>query len=227
MMITIELNKEQDYETYTDFHNFAVAGRDFGAMIRDAHSTITAENSTQYIDSFYDAHAQEFAKILEETNNELGQRSSTFFNFTRHYFGEESHSHEYKGFLSIFNCNPRFVEDETFQVYYKKDLLDRIEVAFHEVLHFVFFKYLDLHFKEETLHLSKNGGPLWELSEILNVILLNEPEAQVVLGRPEELFYPDLQTSLEHHQILWEKSGKDLKAFVSSSLNLLSSPHSR
>jgi len=225
-MITIELNKKQDYETYTDFHNFAVAGRNFGALIRDAHPTVTAENSTQYIDSFYDDHAQELAKIIEETNNELGRRSPSFFNFTRHYFGAESHSHEYKGFLSIFNCNPRFVENETFQIYYKKDLLDRIEVAFHEVLHFIFFKYLDLYFKEEISQLSKNGGSLWELSEILNVILLNEPEAQMVLGRPEELFYPDLQTSLAHHQALWEKSGKDMKVFVSSALNLLSSPRS-
>lgn len=225
-MITIELNKKQDYETYTDFHNFSVAGRDFGVLIRDVHSTITVENSTQYMDSFYDDHAQEFAKVIEETNNELGQRSPAFFNFTRHYFGEKSHSHEYKGFLSILNCNPRFVEDETFQVYYKKDLLNRIEVAFHEVLHFISFKYLDIHFKKEILHLSKNSGPLWELSEIVNVILLNEPEIQMILGRPEELFYPDLQTSLAHHQILWEKSGKDMGVFINSALNSSFSPHS-
>jgi len=217
-MVTLTLNKEQDYETYTDFHNFTVAGRDFGALISRDHPAVTMENSAQYIDSFYSAHSQEFLQILEETNNELSQRSSAFFSFTRHYFGEESHSQKYNGFLSIFNCNPRFVENETFQVYYKKDLLDRIEVAFHEVLHFIFFKYLDLHFKKETADLSKNSGPLWELSEVLNVILLNEPEAQSVLGRPEELFYPDLQASLTHHIELWEKSGKDMKVFISASL---------
>jgi hypothetical protein len=50
--------------------------------------------------------------------------------------------------------------------------MDKLEVVFHELLHFIFFDYCDSFLKEETKDLDKNKGVLWELSEIFNVIVL-------------------------------------------------------
>jgi len=67
-----------------------------------------------------------------------------------------------------------------------------LEVVLHESLHFAFFEYCDNKLSETTSKYNKNNGPLWELSEIFNVIVLNMPEYRKILKREEFLFYPDL-----------------------------------
>ena len=73
---------------------------------------------------------------------------------------------------------------------------------------------------EKTKELNKNSGPLWELSEIFNVIVLNLPQFQVILKRPEQLFYPNLKEKLEKMNNIWAQNKDDLQNFVKEGLLL-------
>ena len=218
-MITIKLNKKLDCETYHSFKSFKVAGVDFGEKIKNDHPDITSNNYQQYIDNFYSLNKDLLGKNCQEINAFLGPNQTIFFTELKKLFGLDFSSNDYTGYLSIFNCNPRYVENKTFQIFYKKDLLDKVEVAFHESLHFALFAYCD-QFLEKTKELNKNSGPLWELSEIFNVIVLNLPQFQVILKRPEQLFYPNLKEKLEKMNNIWAQNKDDLQNFVKEGLLL-------
>lgn len=127
----------------------------------------------------------------------------------------------YIGFISIFDCNPRYFETKSFQIFYKKTNLEKLEVVFHECLHFAFFEYYDKFFKIKTEKLNKNSGKLWELSEIFNVIILNQKEFRDILKREEKLFYPDLKDKLITVKKIWNENHDNMKNFIIKSLNVL------
>jgi len=218
-MINIKLNKELDYEVYNDFKDFKIAGVDFGDDIKRVHPEINSGNYQQYIDNFYLTNGSSLKKSCQEINDYLSQSQSLFFAELKNLFGFDFSDKDYLGYVSIFNCNPRYVENQTFQVFYKKDLLDKAEVAFHESLHFAFFDYCD-QFVEETKDLDKNNGPLWELSEVFNVVILNLPQFQAILKRPEQLFYSGLKKNLPKVQSLWAQNKDNMKNFIEQSLKL-------
>lgn len=219
-MIKIELNKELDCEVYKDFHNLSVAGADFGRKIIEDHPNLNLENYKKYIDDFYLANQAELAKKQEQINQLLAEKQDQFFSALKDLFNTDFSSDIYQGYLSIFNCNPRYPETKTFQIYYKKDLPHMLEVAFHESLHFAFFDYLDKNFPGQVKDSDRNSGALWELSETFNVIVLNLPQFQAILKQPEQLFYPGLKEKLEKAQAIWLKNEGDLEKFVKESLTL-------
>ena len=218
-MIHIKLNKELDCEVYNDFKDFKIGGVDFGEKIEQDHPEMNENNYRQYISSYYLENKDFLEKSCREMNDYLEQNQQLFFAELKKIFSLDFSNNEYVGYLSIFNCNPRYLENKIFQIFYKKDLLDKIEVAYHEALHFAFFDYYD-RFIEETKNLDKNNGPLWELSEIFNVLVLNLPQFQAILKRPEKLFYPGLKDRLEKVQNLWLKNEGDLKIFIKEGVTL-------
>lgn len=216
-MIKINLNKELDYGVYIDFHNHSQAGADFGARIKQDHLNINLENYKKYIDDFYLVHEAEILEKQEEINKALLEKQDKFFVALRELFSIDFSGQNYQGYLSIFNCNPRYLKTKTFQIYYKRELIDMLEVALHESMHFAFFEYLDKNFSKQIKDMNKNNGTLWELSEILNVIFLNLPSFQEILGKEEKLFYPNLKDKLDKAKIIWD-STKDVKMFVAKYL---------
>ncbi len=207
-MITVGLNKELDKKIYRDFHDFSVAGADFGGLIRETHPSISLENHERYIDNFYSENAPILNSAVKNLNTELTKINGEFFRVVQKYFNLDLKNETYTGFISIFNCNPRFVESKSFQVYYKKDLLAQLEVCLHEVTHFAFFEKAEECFGMELGQEETNSGKLWELSEIVNVFLLNQSEFRKILRREELLFYPALKEKLESVSLIWDKHKK-------------------
>lgn len=220
-MISIELNKKLDKEVYKDFWNFSTSGVDFAGLIKRTHPLITIENSEIYIDKFYDENIAELQKSSDDLNIALKNKQTEFFSLLIELFKTDFVSNNCRGYISIFNCNPRFVETNEFQVFYKKSLEDQLAVVFHEVLHFTFFEYCDLKFPEQMNGLDKNSGKLWELSEIFNVIVLNLPKFQNIIGREERLFYPELSEKLLDASIIWHANNGDLNTFITKVLKYL------
>jgi len=206
-VITIGLNKQLDNRVFKDFWDFSVAGADFGAGIKRDHPGIKMENHEEYIEKYYRDHAEILEKNRGELTVALDQAQDKFSKEMGKLFGLDFNQDNYQGYLSIFDCNPRFIETNSFQVFYQRDLEGKLEVVFHESLHFMFFKYCDLKFKKETGNLAKDFGPLWELSEIFNVIVLKE-----------KLFYPQLTEKLTTYQEVWTKTGGDVPTFLAEAL---------
>lgn len=219
-MIRIELDQRADLETYGDFSNLTVGGADFGKRIRATHPAITAENFQEYIRAYYQDNEGLLARGVRELQDAVDATSQGFFAAAREFFNEDYSQNAYVGALSIFDCNPRFVETQSFQVFFQRDLSGKVGVAYHEILHFVFFDYCERHCADAVRGRSSNGGSYWELSEILNVILLNQPAFQAIVGRPEKLFYPALAEIFPEIEKIWNDRS-DMESFVEESLRVL------
>ncbi len=207
----IELNKKLDKEVYLAFCDAVIGGADFGKKIRDDHPNIKKENHVEYIDDFYIAKKDELEKVLEDTGNCFNEIKEPLFFELKKYFGKDYSKENYTCYLSIFNCNPRYLETKSFQVYYKRSYDMRKEVIAHELTHFAFYDFC------EKLGI-RNDDKLWELSEIFNVIFLNLPSIQKAIGAEELLFYPDLKGKLQEIKNIWLKQS-DTESFIKTSLD--------
>lgn len=194
----IELNKQLDKEVYTAFCEAVVGGVNFGNKIHGDHPNITKENYSRYIDDFYAKHNDELKNTLKDTQKCFNEIKDVLFSELQKYFGQDFSKEKYTCYLSIFNCNPRYLENKTFQVYYKRSHDMRKEVIAHELTHFAFYDFC------HKLSI-KDSKALWELSEIFNVIFLNLPPIRNAIVEEELLFYPDLKDKLERIKLIWNK----------------------
>lgn len=211
----IELNKQLDKEVYMAFFDAVIGGADFGKKIRDDHPNITKENYIEYVDDFYVKNSDELKKILKDTELCFDEIKDPLFFELKKYFGKDYDKENYICHLSIFNCNPRYLENKSFQVYYRRSHDMRKEVIAHELTHFAFYDFCD------SLGI-RNDNYLWELSEIFNVIFLNFPSIQKAIGAEELLFYPDLKDKLEKIKKIWVEQSSAEK-FIKTSLKYLQS----
>ncbi len=195
------------------FCDAVVGGADFDKKIRDDHPTITKENYSNYIDSFYDSNVDALNNILRDTQSCFDEIKEPLFFELKKYFSKDYSQENYTCFLSIFNCNPRYLESKSFQVYYKRSQAMRKKVIAHELTHFSFYDFChELGIKDDN--------NLWELSEIFNVIFLNLPSIQKAVGAEELLFYPNLKDKLENIKRIWEKE-PNAEQFIKTSLEIL------
>lgn len=209
----IELNKKLDKEVYLAFCEAVVGGADFGKKIRDNHPDITKENYIEYVDDFYMTNSDELGSVLKDTELCFSEIKDSLFFELQKYFGKDYGRENYTCYLSIFNCNPRYLENKSFQVYYKRSHDMRKEVIAHELTHFAFYDFCH----EQGI---KDDNYLWELSEVFNVIFLNLPTIRKAIGAEELLFYPDLKDKLERIKEIWMKE-KNVEKFIKKSLKYL------
>ena len=211
----IELNKKLDKEVYLSFFEAVVGGADFGKKIRDDHPHITKENYIEYIDNFYLENKSKLGEILNDTKLCFDEIKDPLFSELQKYLGRDFSKENYTCYPSIFNCNPRYLENKSFQVYYKRSHDMRKEVIAHELTHFAFYDFChELGIKDDKA--------LWEFSEIFNVIFLNLPTMREAIGAEELLFYPDLKSKLEEIKKIWTKE-QNTEKFIKVSLKYLQS----
>lgn len=220
-MIKIFCDKNLDKEVYLDFADFSIAGVDFGLKIKKAHPDITKENYESYVDNFYQENQEVIKHSERELQEKINATQDAFFEAVRNVFKKDYSKSDFKGVLSIFDCNPRYPEKNLFQIYYQRDLLGKMEVAYHETMHFLFFQFCSEQCGDLVKGYDPNSGAYWKLSEIFNVIILNQPAFRSILEREEQLFYPDLQDALEIAKEIWTAGDGDVEYFVENMLKHL------
>lgn len=222
IMINIILDKELDKEVFKDFWGFSTEGADFGERgIKRIHPTITESGADEYIDTYYNGHAEKLEDARQELQDALNGTAVEYFDAVSKVFGVSYSDIQYTGSLSIFDCNPRYVDDKKFQVFYKRDLLGKLEVAYHEVLHFAFFEHARRTCLQMVDGFDANGGSYWALSEIFNVIILNRPDFQNILKREEQMFYPMLRHFVDPVRNLYAQHSGDFCEFLRTSISYL------
>lgn len=219
MKISIVINKQIDYLTFTNFFNFKVGGLDFKKSILKNHPDINNKNYKEYINLFYKDHLEEIKQKQIEMNKIIKKNNVKLEQLIFNIFGTKL-TDDYKGYISIFDCNPRYLEDHIFQVFYLKNQNDTIYTIIHEVLHFVFFQYYNANAVKLKLDPSyeKNSGALWNLSEVINVILLNEKEIIEITHKTDIMHYPDLKKDMEELERVWRENNKDINKFIVSGM---------
>jgi len=123
-----------------------------------------------YIDEFYRKHNSLLIKTAIKFQKEWERKAPIFFPSVETIFHHPWSSSKYKGYISIFDCNPRFLKDKSFQIFYRHRH-GPVYVTAHELLHFIFFDYIEK--KRVDIKRKFNDNELCKLSEIVDEILLD------------------------------------------------------
>lgn len=199
-VLKFKLNPGLDAKIGAQFLTHQKAGIDFGKNILKNHpelvSALKLEGEKRvrvvrdYLEGFYQQHRGELGKTLDRFRAEWSVAQQDFFETTRAVFEDHSWpSGMYICFLSIFNCNPRFLDTKTFQAYYRNRVGILHNIA-HEMLHFIFYDWLE---KNKPDFIKKVGDKrIWVLSEIFDVLAFEQPEYSLFRSKIPG-GYPDIQ----------------------------------
>ena len=177
-----------------EFLGFTAGGINFAAGILNTHPGIK-KSIFDYIDNFYKKNKGVLKKTANDFEKKWRLNEIKFFETTSKIFKNHPWPKgKYIGYVSIFDCNPRFLENKTFQIFYKHKI-GPVYVTAHELLHFIFYDYVMKKRKNLNKKLSKEE--LWRISEIVNEILLTSPPLKDIINiRKEVEGYPEFKTSV-------------------------------
>jgi kanamycin kinase len=184
--LTFKLNKELDKEMALEFLGVKAGGIDFTQGIIAVHPQLKSllgkdENAQkqiieEYVEEFYKSNQTLLNSCVVEMQQNWNKDETKFIEQLDTLFkNPEAPKGEYEGYLSILDCNPRFLDTKTFQVFYEHPSGSNYITA-HEVLHFFFYDYAEKKYPEIFKKLStENSGIFWDMAELFNVVVMSEP----------------------------------------------------
>jgi len=181
--LKFQLNISLDIQTGTQFLSRSKAGIDFGAGIVKHYPELTiaqykdhkekGEIVREFVEKYYQTNKQELDEALIIMQNNWEEVEDNFYFVVDKIFeGFPWPPGQYVCYLSIFDCNPRFLDTKTFQVYYKSKIGTNHVVA-HEMLHFIFYDYVEQKEKDLAERIGKDR--LWVLSEVFDKLAFEHP----------------------------------------------------
>ena len=202
--LKFKLNLELDIDIANQFLDVRVGGVDFGKGIIELYPQLKPAKKTggnkrkkiieKFTTNYYQFHTKELQKTLEKTKKDWQEREKDFFKATNKIFNLYPWPEgDYICYLSIFNCNPRFLETKTFQVYYKHPEGTNHVIA-HEMLHFIFFDYLEK--KEKQFAKTVKKDRIWLMSESFNEIVLELPQLEFFKSK-QPFHYPETEKMIK------------------------------
>jgi len=226
--IIFSLNKKLDKKVCLEFLSVKAGGIDFGKGIIKTHPKLSGILNNEppvrrriiesFVNNYYQDHQKEMQAVLLRTITNWDKINQKFYEKVETIFeGYPWSKDPYAGYLSIFNINPRFLENKSFQFFYLKSKTEILNTIAHEMLHFMFYDYLEksitpINYPEETV---------WQLSELFNTLILSQDEFKK-LGVGSNICYPELLKYLPEIKELWF-GRKNLQDFMQRSFDFLSS----
>jgi len=171
------------YDPNDIFSNAILTDHEKLNMLKEVPRSKREGDFNRYIDQYYKDNLKELKKARESSEKEWKKVEIRFFNLINSLFDTKNTDGSkcvymwpegnYICAISIFNCNPRFIEDKDFQAYYRHP--DGIVyICVHEMLHFAFYDYVKNNHNELFKNLGKDG--MWKLSETFNDVILRSPD---------------------------------------------------
>ncbi|BCX16194.1 MAG: hypothetical protein KatS3mg098_423 [Candidatus Parcubacteria bacterium] len=233
--LRFSLNKKLDKRIAEEFLNIRGGGIDFGKGIIKTHPQLKSVKSLKditqrkkaisvYFDNYYRIHKEEILRKLKLVRNAWRKKEKKYISVTEDFFGGFRFSKgRYIAYASIINCNPRFLKLKTFQFFYKKPLADTIYTITHELLHFIFFDFVEKNLKKETKHLSEDQ--LWDLSEIFNVVVLKSPRYRHIINQKFVTPYPNHRHYISQFKKAY-KNSQNTKEFIRRGIDIIGAKNS-
>ncbi len=206
------------------FLNVQKGGVDFGTGIISVHPKLVATKGTvgsktrkiigDYFDGFYTKFDLDIKETIKSAEKEWKRGEKVFFKVCDKYFNNHQWPNgKYEAYLSVINCNPRFLDNKTFQFYWKsKDNFSSVTV--HEMLHFLFYDLVAKLIPKANLQSQK----IWEVSEVFNGLIMAEPDFVDITNVKIPPQYPNLVNIQEELQGIWDES-KMADEFILSTLS--------
>jgi len=223
-------NKQLDEIMAEQFFHEQGGGIDFGKGIVTLHPQLKSarllKNIVQrkkvihlYFDNYYRTHKEAINHSIKNLQKAWHKKEKEFVMVTENFFGGfQFPQGKYIAYASIINCNPRFLDSKTFQFFYKKPLADAIYTVAHELLHFIFFDFVEKKLKNEIKNLSEDQ--IWNLSEIFNLVVLESPQYQHIVDKRYVIPYPDHKRFLSQFREA-DKDSCDAEEFIKRSIAII------
>jgi hypothetical protein len=165
------------------------------------------------VEGFYKINGDELQRFIATARESWDSISPLFFDTVSMLF----HQHpwpkgEYIGYASMFDCNPRFLDTKTFQVYYKHRAGSNYVTA-HELLHFMFYDYAVKKHADLFEGKSTETGIFWDVAEVFNAVLLHSPLLLPIHNIEEPIVYPEHKNWVEHMKEAWNNNS-DIDSFI-------------
>lgn len=225
MHVTFEINKALDKEVMQSFWGTADSGYDYTREIIDVHPELkdvkNINDIHRHFDSFYKKHndyLQTRVKIFQEEWNTVEKQYIdliTLF-FKKHPWPNG----KYTGYISIINCNPRFLKEKTFQIFFFHPE-GSILPTMHEVTHFMFYDYCIKTKPDIFQELDQDNGIFWDLAEIFNSIFLSQTEFLALHKITDIQSYPIHTSYIPDLKVMWEKN-TNIDSWINSAWKYLS-----
>ena len=192
--IQYRMNKPLDKKMCIEFLGCQVGGVNFANGIFNPHPNIK-KSIYSYIDSFYKKHDMYLRQTAQNFEKQWMVHERTFFQAVAIIFNNHPWPKgKYIGYLSIFDCNPRFLHNKTFQIFYMHKM-GPVYVTAHELLHFMFYDYVEKKRSDVKKRLNEDG--IWKLSEIVNDVVMNYKKfKQIFCKKGQYINYPELKKNI-------------------------------
>ncbi len=224
------LNKKLDGIMIKEFLNVQGGGIDFGKGIIKTHPKLKSvkllnisekEKAIRvYCDNYYRINKSKICNKIKLVGDAWRKNEEKYITITENFFGGfKFQQGKYIAYASIINCNPRFLDSKTFQFFYKKTVSDAIYTIAHELLHFIFFDFVDQRLKKEVKNLSQDQ--LWDLSEIFNVVVLKSSHYRHIINQNVIYPYPDHRRYIRQFEKAY-KNSQNAEKFIKSGIEIIS-----
>ncbi|KKQ81802.1 MAG: hypothetical protein UT05_C0009G0080 [Parcubacteria group bacterium GW2011_GWF2_38_76] len=220
--VKFELNKELDKKMAFKFLlSSKVGGGDFSIGVTRPHPELLGikekdkKEATELINEYFDKYYENNVEILEKEKKELKEKWSKIegkfiIQLNKIFKNPTPPEGKYIGYLSTIDCNPRFLNDKTFQVFRHRgmppDFMATQEIVMHEILHFFFYDYAVKKYPEIFDGLDMNKGIFWKLAELFNDVIISLPEFVELHKITKVGVYPDHKKYVEPMKNIWNNN---------------------
>ncbi len=197
--LKFRLNRELDNVMAFQFMELSAGGVDFGKRIvelypelqkiKELNESDKRNEIANFTNKYYSKNEALLKNILKDIKEDWKSIANYYFRGVDKTFGNMAWPEgEYICYLSIFDCNPRFLEDKTFQVYFQHMNGTNYVIA-HEMLHFIWFEYFEIY--ESRLKNKLDEHTIWLMSEWFNDLVLETKEFRELVGDSSQ-GYPEV-----------------------------------
>ncbi|MBU2545374.1 hypothetical protein KKC65_02905 [Patescibacteria group bacterium] len=174
----------------------------------------------KYILDFYRINAVEISEAKREIAQNLNEKKEGFFLTVDKIFKKYTWpKNSFIGYLSIFDFCPRFLDSGEFQVFIYDNKNLQLFTIFHEMLHFIFYDFVQKKFSKDFERMDTEKGKLWDLAEVFNAVIQDTDDFIKLHGKIKNIGYPDHKNLILKGKDLWENN-PDLNSWIIKMANL-------
>jgi len=180
--------------------------------IEDAKNT--REFLKKYVSEYYATNKKEIKFLGDEIRRNFKNKRNAYFLLVSKIFAKYPWPKTaYTGYFSIFDFCPRFLDSGEFQVFIYDNKKNQLFTIFHELLHFIFYDYIQKTFPKIFGNADTEDGVLWNLAEIFNSVIQDTNEFIELHGKIDNICYPDHNLILPKAKEIWSKE-KNLSNWI-------------
>ncbi|MBZ1356484.1 MAG: hypothetical protein KY054_01775 [Candidatus Nealsonbacteria bacterium] len=171
---------------------------------------------SEYTKHIHKMNEKEILKGVEETKKRWLKIECKFYSLVDKIFlGHDWPKGKYIGYVSIYLMFPRNIKEKTFYFPYSNNKWNPISTIAHEMLHFIFFDYINSKYKikENDEFRDKNPKYVWQVSETFNTVIENWQPYKNIVGSKDVKPYPGCEKMFKTMTKQWS-ANQDIESFL-------------